>query len=155
MANRVLAGNHPNYGYGLFVSKPGENVLSNMSDQSGVNNAEDAIIDSSSPSIGQVLFTKTLSASSGSVTQDFANHGSKCFAVVWFHYAQGTPDATNGFPVDFRLHTIIVATNYDPQGNVKCDYVNATTGRLTFTQSSATSGITGATFAVFKEAGGE
>lgn len=27
MANRVLAGNHPSYGYGLFVSKPGVNVL--------------------------------------------------------------------------------------------------------------------------------
>ena len=28
MANRVLAGTHNSLGYGLFVSKPGKNVLS-------------------------------------------------------------------------------------------------------------------------------
>ena len=155
MANRVLAGNHPNYGYGLFVSKPGESVLGNMSDQSGVNNAEDALIASNYPSIAQVLFTKTLSATSGSVTQDFANHGSKCFAIVWFHGANATPNATNGFPTDEGVFTVAFGSAYDPGTGIKCDYVNSTTGRLTFTYNSASSTIKGATFVVFKEAGGE
>lgn len=30
MANRVIAGNHFNFGYGLFVSRPGKNVSSNL-----------------------------------------------------------------------------------------------------------------------------
>tara|TARA_B100001094_G_scaffold116170_1_gene112102 strand:- start:12212 stop:13171 length:960 start_codon:yes stop_codon:yes gene_type:complete len=33
MANRVLAGNHPTYGYGLFVSQPGINVLTASTNQ--------------------------------------------------------------------------------------------------------------------------
>lgn len=33
MANRVCLGNHPNFGYGLFISKPSKNVLTNLPDR--------------------------------------------------------------------------------------------------------------------------
>jgi len=41
MANRICLGNHPNHGYGLFVSRPGVNVLSNIK-------KEDLVFDSRS-----------------------------------------------------------------------------------------------------------
>lgn len=42
MANRICIGNHPNHGQGIFISRPGVNVLSNIK-------KEDLIFDSRSP----------------------------------------------------------------------------------------------------------
>ena len=42
MANRILIGNHPNHGQGIFISRPGVNVLSNIK-------KEDLVFDSRSP----------------------------------------------------------------------------------------------------------
>lgn len=33
MANRVCLGNHPNFGWGLFISKPSQDVLTNLADR--------------------------------------------------------------------------------------------------------------------------
>jgi len=42
MANRICIGNHPNHGYGIYVSRPGVDVLSNIK-------KEDLVFDSRSP----------------------------------------------------------------------------------------------------------
>lgn len=42
MANRICIGQHPNHGQGIFISRPGVNVLSNVK-------KEDLVFDSRSP----------------------------------------------------------------------------------------------------------
>ena len=60
MANRVLAGTHNSLGYGLFVSKPGKNVLSAT--------GNDLIFDSTVTRSSTIHQTSVITISSGSAT---------------------------------------------------------------------------------------
>jgi len=68
MANRICLGNHPNHGYGLFVSRPGVNVLSNIK-------REDLIFDSRSAQsslVHEVISTSISSGNNAGSTVNFA-----------------------------------------------------------------------------------
>ena len=90
MANRVLLGNHPNHGYGLFVSRSAgtasdgstiaaQNVLD--SDKS------EFLFDSTAASQAQLLcwhqVTTTSSNNGGSVSFDYSNFGVRNFAFAF------------------------------------------------------------------------
>lgn len=128
MANRVLFGNHGTYGYGAFVSNPGTDVT-------GANKT-DFTFDSTAH-YGQLLFTKLIGTSgTGTVTQDFSNHGYHCYAhIYWVPYE---PSSTTGMAVTGTLGyassvSTIMATS---ALTFKIEYINSTTGRITYTRTS-------------------
>ncbi len=59
MANRVLLGNHPNYGYGLFISRPTKDVTTNL-------DKVDLIFDSREDASSVVHATVIITAASSS-----------------------------------------------------------------------------------------
>ena len=129
MANRILLGNHGTYGYGIFTSNPGTDVLA--------ANRTDFTIDSQAGGSGQLLFTKLIGTSgTGTVTQDFANHGFHCYAhIYWVPYE---PSATTGMSISGTYHySSSVSTTLGTSAlTFKIEYINATTGRITYTRVS-------------------
>jgi len=79
MANRVLLGNHPNHGYGLYVAPTGGNVLG--SDKS------DFLFDSTAASQAQLLcwhqVTTQSSHNGSSISFDYSNFGVRNFAFAF------------------------------------------------------------------------
>jgi hypothetical protein len=78
MANRVLIGNHPTHGYGLYVSPTGQNVLSSDNDY--------LLIDSDAVSHGQLLCWHEVYTDSGNngsgngVSFTYSSQGVRNFA---------------------------------------------------------------------------
>ena len=129
MADRVLLGNHGTYGYGIFTSNPGTDVLA--------ANRTDFTIDSQAAGSGQLLFTKLIGTSgTGTVTQDFSNHGFHCYAhIYWVPYE---PSSTTGMAVTGTLgYASSVSTIQATSAlTFKIEYINSTTGRITYTRAS-------------------
>jgi len=131
MADRVLLGNHATYGYGIFTSNPGTDVLA--------ANRTDFTIDSQAGGgSGQLLFTKLIgvSGTTGTVTQDFNNHGFHCYAhAYWVPYE---PSSTTGMSIASTYHyASSVSTTLGTSAlTFKIEYINSTTGRITYTRAS-------------------
>jgi len=76
MANRVLLGEHDNYGHGLFVSKPSTDVTG--------ANKDYFLFDSTAASMGQLLIFQLESLGSGAdVTRSFNNFGKNTFGLLY------------------------------------------------------------------------
>ena len=79
MANRVLLGNHPNHGYGLFVDKTGGNVLG--------SDASNFLLDSDAASHSQLLcwkeITTTSSHNGSTVSFTYNSYGVRNYAVAF------------------------------------------------------------------------
>lgn len=129
MANRILLGNHGTYGYGAFVSNSGTEVT-------GANKT-DFTFDSTAGGFGQLLFTKLIGTTgTGTVTQDFDNHGFHCYAhAYWVPYE---PSSTTGMSIASTYHyASSVSTTLGTSAlTFKIEYINSTTGRITYTRAS-------------------
>ena len=125
MANRVLLGNHATYGYGVYVSNSGTDVTG--------DNRNNLTYDSN-VGFGQLLFTKLIGTTgTGTVTQDFNNHGFHCYAHVYWLYAE--PSSTTGMAA--AAYATSVSVQLGTSGLVfKIEYINSTTGRITYTRAS-------------------
>jgi hypothetical protein len=110
MANRVLVGNKGS-DYGLFVSKPGGNVLSDAD--------KDLLLSSeSSGGIGQILLFQQLDISANATTtQNYNNRGG---GKTFFYWWQGASD-NYAAGISFLTTASISCSN---------NYVNATTNQL-------------------------
>jgi|TARA_B100002003_G_scaffold247830_1_gene280194 hypothetical protein len=79
MGNRVLIGNHPTHGYGLYVSPVGGNVLGSDNNY--------LLMDSNAPAHGQLLVWKeltTTSAHNGStVSFSYNSYGVRNYAMAF------------------------------------------------------------------------
>tara|TARA_R100001510_G_C7608790_1_gene173013 strand:+ start:496 stop:1008 length:513 start_codon:yes stop_codon:yes gene_type:complete len=91
MANRVLLGNHPNHGQGLYVSPTGDNVLA--SDKS------EFLFDSTAASQAQLLcwheVTTTSSHNGSSLSFDYSNFGVRNFAFAFGSQITGASETAS------------------------------------------------------------
>ena len=130
MANRVLLGNHSSYGYGLFISKPGVNVL-------GANKLTN-IFDTQSDvaRIGQVLLFQELDVPASGLTFTHANFNCNTYSYV-------ISDSSHGA---INYSTIAVSSSYV---TVSATQTNSTTTTATF--SNAHTSAVSCVYLVVKE----
>ena len=97
MANRVCLGNHPNHGYGLFISRDGVNVLSNIK-------KEDLIFDSRSSASSLVHEVISASISNGDHAGTTVNFATSLSYVphVDLVALTGNGGSSKGIPVIFE-----------------------------------------------------
>ena len=124
MANRVLLGKKGS-DYGLWVSKPTLNVLTEGDD--------DLLLSSTSASMGQVLFFQTIDVgASTTVTQAYLNQGGvKTFCMWWTNddYLGGGENDRYSTDIGFATSSVgLTVTN---------TYTNSTTNTITVVNSVA------------------
>ena len=140
--NRVLMGNHPTHGYGLYVSPTGGNVLSSDNDY--------LLMDSSAPSHGQLLVWKemeTTSSHNGStVSFSYNSYGVRNYAVAFCSQigAGGTEDADDITCISEAVNTARATASYSLFGGAlggvssTADLGNDITFEITLTNNGNT-----------------
>jgi len=135
MANRILIGNHPNYGYGCFVSKPGVNVQG--------ANIDDFLFASTSINQNQFLMLEVIPLTYGgsgtvTVTQQYANFNKDTqLVLVYTSAGSGTTagSATNAWVANtFGAFGTFTITNTKTSTSVGTVTLQCTAGSaLTYT----------------------
>ena len=145
MANRVLLGNHPNHGYGLYVAPTGGNVLG--SDKNSF------LFDSTAASHSQLLcwkeVTTTSSHNGSSVSFTYNSHGVRNYAIAFSsQISAGTDTASDISCISEAANTARASASYSlfggALGSMNANTFNNDVGNdIRFTITLTNSGSTG------------
>ncbi len=145
MANRVLIGNHPNHGYGLYVAPTGGNVLG--SDKNSF------LFDSTAATHSQLLcwkeVTTTSSHNGSTVSFTYNSHGVRNYAIAFASQISSASETASDIScISEAANTARASASYSLFGG-QLGNVNSTTDlgndirfTITLTNSSSTGSCT-------------